>query len=82
MPDLFDADPRKNTRTIPANWFDRLIFCPLGVSYHMEHHMMVSVPIYNLPLLHRLLTDKGYYEEVSFPKSYMSMLREVIAPEI
>ena len=40
VPNLYDRDPRKNTRTIPANWFDQLIFCPLGVSYHMEHHIM------------------------------------------
>ena len=81
VPDLYDIDPRRNTRTIPANWFDQLIFCPLGVSYHMEHHIMASVPIYNLPRLHRLLKDKGYYEGVSFHKSYLSMLDEVVSPK-
>ncbi len=81
VPNLYDIDPRKNTRTVPANWFDQLIFCPLGVSYHVEHHLMASVPIYNLPLLHRLLKEKGYYDDVSFHSSYWSMLRKVTAPK-
>ena len=78
VPDLYNTDPRKNTRTIPANWFDQLIFCPLGVSYHMEHHMMASVPIYNLPRLHQLLKEKGHYDGVCFPASYLGMLDEVL----
>ena len=81
VPNLYDRDPRKNTRTIPANWFDQLIFCPLGVSYHMEHHIMASVPIYNLPQLHQILKEKGYYDDVSFPTSYLGMLNEVLLPK-
>lgn len=80
VPDLFDLDPRRNTRTIPANWLDRLVFCPLGVSYHLEHHMMASIPIYNLPTMHRLLKQKGFYDEVAFPRTYLSMLRQVTEP--
>ena len=75
VPDLYDLDPRQNTRTIEASWFDRLVFCPLGVSYHLEHHMMASVPIYNLPKLHRLLKARGYYDDVQFPTSYRHMLQ-------
>jgi len=80
VPDLYDLDPRLNTRTIPANWLDRLVFCPLGVSYHLEHHMMASVPIYNLPKMHRLLKRKGFYDEVEFPRTYLTMLRQVTTP--
>lgn len=79
VPDLFDLDPRRNTRTIPAGWFDRLVFCPLGVNYHLEHHMMASIPSYNLPKMHRLLKARGYYDDVHFPASYFSMLQEVTA---
>lgn len=80
VPDLYDLDPRLNTRTIAANWFDRLVFCPLGVSYHLEHHMNARIPIYKLPKLHALLMDKGFYDDVDFPPSYFTMLREVTAP--
>ena len=80
VPDLFDSDPRKNTRTVLAGWFDRLVFCPLGVNYHLEHHMMASVPVYNLPTMHRYLRAHGYYTGVEFPKSYFEMLRNVTMP--
>jgi len=80
VPDLYDLDPRLNTRTVPANWLDRLVFCPLGVSYHLEHHMMASIPIYNLPKMHRLLKAKGFYDEVEFPRTYLDMLRQVTVP--
>lgn len=80
VPDLYDLDPRLNTRTIPANWLDRLVFCPLGVSYHLEHHMMASIPVYNLPRMHRLLRSKGFYDNVEFPPNYWTMLQRVTAP--
>ena len=80
VPDLYDADPRNNTRTVRAGWLDRLVFCPLGVSYHLEHHMLASIPIYNLPKMHRLLEAHGYYEDVQFPHSYFNMLRNVTLP--
>lgn len=80
VPDLYDPDPRCNTRTIPAGWFDALVFCPLGVNYHLEHHFMASVPIYNLPKMHRMLKRRGFYEGVAFPPSYFSMLRGVTTP--
>tara|TARA_Y100001935_G_C17168104_1_gene438781 strand:- start:704 stop:850 length:147 start_codon:yes stop_codon:yes gene_type:complete len=44
----------------------------------MEHHIMASVPIYNLPQLHQILKEKGYYDGVSFPKSYLGMLDEIL----
>jgi fatty acid desaturase len=80
VPDLFDLDPRRNTRTVKANWLERLILCPLGVNYHLEHHMLASVPIYNLPKMHRLLAEKGCYDDVRFPRGYVALLRDVTVP--
>ncbi len=80
VPNLFDLDPRRNTRTVAAGWLDRLVFCPLGVNYHLEHHMRVSIPVYNLPKMHRMLKARGYYDSVTFPGSYFQMLREVTVP--
>jgi len=77
VPDLYDLDPRMNTRTIEAPWYDRLLFCPLGVSYHLEHHLMASIPLYNLPKLHTLLKDKGCYDDVDFQRNYAGMLGHV-----
>ncbi len=81
VPDLFDPDPRKNTRTVPAGWLWRMIFCPHHVNYHLEHHLMASVPNYHLKKLHRILLARGYYEGVDFPKGYIDLLSRVLAPE-
>jgi fatty acid desaturase len=80
VPGLYDLDPRLNTRTIIANVLERLVFCPLGVNYHLEHHMLASIPIYHLPRMHRLLRDKGFYDGVVFPRGYVALLREVTTP--
>ena len=80
VPDLFDPDPRKNTRTTYVNWLERLVFCPHDLNYHLEHHCMASVPIYRLRKMHNLLKQKGFYQETHFPKGYLTMLREVTLP--
>jgi fatty acid desaturase len=80
VPDLYDPDARVNTRTVIANPLERLIFCPLGVNYHLEHHLLASVPIYNLPKMHRLLRSRGYYDSVQFPAGYTELLRRVTVP--
>jgi fatty acid desaturase len=53
------------------------MFCPLGVNFHVEHHMQASVPIYNLGVLHDMLKRAGYYDRVTSPKSYWGMLSQV-----
>ena len=78
--DLYHPDPRLNTRTVPANWFDRLVFCPLWVNYHMEHHTMASIPAYNLRRMHRMLEERGHYDEVNPPKSYFQLVQNVTVP--
>lgn len=80
VPDLFDADPRRNTRTIPPSWLARLFICPHQVSYHLEHHLLPGVPIYRLRRLHRLLREKGFHDGVHFPRGYRQLLREVTVP--
>ncbi|TVS11451.1 MAG: fatty acid desaturase [Gammaproteobacteria bacterium] len=80
VPDLYDADPRRNTRTIAPGWLARLFICPHQVSYHLEHHLLPSVPIYRLRALHRLLQEKGFYAEVHFPRGYLPLLRDVTVP--
>jgi fatty acid desaturase len=81
VPDLFDPDPRRNTRTIEAGPLTRLVFCPHEVNYHLEHHLLASVPIYRLRLLHNLLKRRGFYDGLDFPRSYRQLLRRVTLPD-
>lgn len=80
VPALTSEDPRENTRTLHANWLERALICPHRVNYHLEHHLLPSVPSYNLKKLHKLLAAKGYYEGVHFSKGYINMLQEVTNP--
>ena len=52
-------DPLGNTRTTPARWWERLLIAPNRVNYHLEHHLLMTVPHYHLPRLHALLRERG-----------------------
>ena len=77
VPDLYDLDPRMNTRTIHINWLEKLLVADHDLNYHLEHHMLASVPIYRLRELHELLVKKGYYDGVQFPRGYFNLVRQV-----
>jgi len=52
-------DPLRNTRTTLVSWWERLFFAPAFVNYHLEHHLLMTVPHYRLPRLHAILRDRG-----------------------
>jgi fatty acid desaturase len=78
VPDLFDPDVRKNTRTIDAPWWQRMIFAPNGVNYHMEHHFMASVPCYRLGELRANLRAKQALAGVPEFRGYGQLLRHAV----
>ena len=80
VPDNFSTDPRLNTRTLYINPLERLLIAPHRVNYHLEHHMLASVPIYRLQKLHRILLNKGYYDDVVFQRGYWNLLKNVTVP--
>ena len=77
VPDLLDLDPRKNTRTTYTNPLSRLLIAPNFVNYHLEHHLLASVPAYNLKTMHHLLKQRGAYEETPLGESYWQIIRQV-----
>ncbi len=77
VPDLYDSDTRKNTRTLYINWLGSLLVAPHGLNYHMEHHLMPEVPIYRLREMHKLLLAKGHYDGVAFTQGYLNLFRQV-----
>jgi fatty acid desaturase len=72
------TDMFRNTRTTRAGWLARMTVAPLHVNFHREHHIMASVPYYRLPLMHRLLRERGAMEP---PPSYLDVLRIVSTPQ-
>lgn len=70
-------DPIRNTRTTyAANWLEKLLFAPNNVNYHLEHHLLMSVPSYNLPEMHRLLLERGFYEKGLLEKGYWRIIKQ------
>lgn len=79
VPDLYDSDPRNNTRTTVPRFWERLVFAPNFVNYHLEHHFMAAVPCYRLKPLHELLKQRGAYNETPIFHGYGEVLRHAVA---
>jgi len=75
-------NPHKNTRTTYANFFERVLFAPLHVNYHVEHHLCMGAPSYNLPKMHSILKERGYFNEGALEHNYWSVVKRAIVPAI
>jgi fatty acid desaturase len=73
VPDNDDA--LRNTRTTLAGFWTRLLLAPYWVNYHLEHHLLLSLPCWKLPAAHRLLIAKGLRETMEVRDSYAEVLR-------
>ncbi|MGB1318084.1 MAG: fatty acid desaturase family protein, partial [Flavobacteriales bacterium] len=73
VPDRFNN--HVNTRTTYANFIEKMLFAPLNVNYHAEHHLLMTVPSYNLPKMHKLLKERGYFEKGLLQPNYIEIIR-------
>jgi len=69
------ADEMKNTRTTVARWWERLLIAPNCVNFHLEHHLLPTVPHYNLRRMHRMLRERGALADACVAPSYADVLR-------
>ena len=76
-----DNDVFRNARTTYASWWERAILAPYWVNYHVDHHLLMYVPCYNLPKLHRLLLAKGYGPRMETQPNYATMLKLAVSKE-
>jgi len=68
-------DDLNNTRTTLARGWERLLIAPNRVNFHLEHHLLMTVPHYRLPEMHRLLRERGALEGACVETSYFAILR-------
>ncbi|MEG9862165.1 MAG: fatty acid desaturase family protein [Parvularculales bacterium] len=68
-------DPFRNARTTKAGWISRAFIAPYWVNYHVEHHLLLWVSCYRLPLLRRFLEENGHGERIETAASYRAVLR-------
>lgn len=72
-------DPLRNTRTTLVSWWERLFFAPNFVNYHLEHHLMMTVPHYNLPKMHALMRERGLLDQAIITEGgYRVILRNAV----
>ncbi len=64
----------ENTRSVKANLLARVTVAPHYVNYHLEHHLLISVPCFNLQKLHSILTEKKLLNDQNYADGYMKVL--------
>lgn len=76
-----DLDPRRNTSTTAARWWEKLFVAPNDVHFHLEHHLAAGVPPYRLRAMHRLLVARGYYDGFQcISRGYADVIRRAVQP--
>lgn len=75
-----DDNPLTHARTTKANWIERVFVAPYWVNYHIEHHVYMYVPCWQLPKLHKAMLENGYGPEMEIKKSYLDVLRSAVKP--
>jgi fatty acid desaturase len=68
-------DPFRNARTTKAGPLARLLLAPYWVNYHVEHHLLMHVPCYRLPLFHKALMAGGHGDKMEIADNYLDVLR-------
>lgn len=72
-------DVFRNTRTTYAPIWTRLFVAPHHVNFHLEHHLLMTVPHYRLKALHALLHERGALKEAHLEQGYGPILKLVSA---
>ncbi|MCB1509566.1 MAG: fatty acid desaturase family protein [Hyphomicrobiaceae bacterium] len=70
-------DPFRHARTTLAGPVARMFVAPYWVNYHVEHHLFMWVPCYNLPKLHAMLRAGEAGERLLVSPSYLDVFRLV-----
>lgn len=68
-------DNHANSRTTYANLIERMLFAPHFVNYHAEHHLLMTVPPYNLPRMHRIIKERGFFEKGLLEPNYIRVVK-------
>lgn len=77
--DINDLDPLKNTRTTLASFWERLTVAPNYVNYHLEHHLLATVPPHQLKAFHRLLMKKEVLQHSKIASGYLEVMSDLVS---
>lgn len=77
--DINDLDPLKNTRTTIASFWERLTVAPNYVNYHLEHHLLATVPPHKLKKFHRLLMKQEVLQHSKIASGYLEVMSDLVS---
>ena len=69
-----DNDPLRNARTTQVNLIERMFLAPYWVNYHVEHHLHMYIPCWQLPGAHRAMLEAGLGDKMEIQPSYRTVL--------
>ena len=67
------------TRTTRASLIIRFLLAPHRVNFHLEHHLFMMCPWYNLPKAHSMMIENGYKDKMCLENSYHSVLTKAVS---
>lgn len=70
-----NEDPFRNARTTLTTPFTRFLMAPYGVNYHVEHHLLMWVPCYNLPKTRKYLLANGFGDRMESKPNYRAVIK-------
>lgn len=70
------SDPLRSVRTVRVSLWERLTVAPHHANFHLEHHLLMAVPFYRLPRLHRMLEERGVLSRSVVTDGNLQVLRE------
>lgn len=68
-----------NTRTTRASFLIRFLLAPHRVNFHLEHHLFMVCPWYNLPKAHSMMIENGYQDKMCVEESYRNVLAKAVS---
>lgn len=79
LPGTMTTDIWSNTRTIIARWWERLTVAPNYVNFHLEHHIVPTVPAFQLKKMHQYLKASGALDKAQTAHGYTEIVRTLIS---
>lgn len=73
--DPMSTNALDHARSTRANWLEKLLIAPHNEHYHLEHHLVPSMPFWNLPKLHAILVRDGVIPAANTAGGMLEVLR-------
>ena len=71
------SNPPHLNYSFRSNPLERFFVAPFRMNYHWEHHVLMTIPYYQMPRLQRWLLERGHYGDGRIIGTYAGRLQEI-----